>query len=252
MKTRRCRYYREAVNGLVRAIAKFRWVCHSGMLEELRQDLEFRFNMLSTFLALMRLCPEACTVATTSFSRMPAVCFGPSTSWIFRIGILSHASHCTHTVFPERDPGHSVISAKSYVLRNVSTSEDILPSSPSIRRLRAVINPDDKVQLSVIVSYEDQDNDVCPGCNNMRAQDMSSSVEVSCQCGLSVRFYDSFDDQADPLTQLALDDVRETGLRKFVSEFFKDLEESSPFTPDKSDQKLRATFRPKVLDAEEL
>jgi hypothetical protein len=57
-------------------------------------------------------------------------------------------------------------------------------------------------------------------------------------CNLVVHFFHSFDDQPDPLTQLALHDLRESGLRNFVDDCIQELKKDSFLQPGTSDQEL--------------
>ncbi|KAK3297935.1 uncharacterized protein B0H64DRAFT_393425 [Chaetomium fimeti] len=176
--------------GLLRAIAKLRWVRHSDMLEELREELEFRFAMVSPFVAMFS---PNCTIrilhgTPTVPGNVPrgnhfvledarrirwAVYFSDAPDWNHFHRLLGEQ------IFPKQDRGHSFINSKSYVLRNISTSQNILPGSPGVKLLRGVINPDDRMEMNVIVPYDDEDTDLCPRCGTERGADGSSSLEVS-------------------------------------------------------------------------
>ncbi|KAF4993353.1 hypothetical protein FDECE_13468 [Fusarium decemcellulare] len=45
------------------------------------------------------------------------------------------------------------------------------------------------------------------------------------KCGLWLRFLDSHDNRPDPLTQLALDDLKSSGMQEFLSNFFRQADE---------------------------
>ena len=91
----------------------------------------------------------------------------------------------TERIFPPTDDGHDVIKFQSYILRNISTAKDILPSSPGVGRLRSIIGPDDRVEMSVIVPYEETDTSFCPRCGTSR--DDISSVDVVWYANLDTR-----------------------------------------------------------------
>ncbi|KAK3942811.1 hypothetical protein QBC46DRAFT_447383 [Diplogelasinospora grovesii] len=244
-------------NSLRGAIAKIKWARHAGMLEQLRQDLESQLNILNTLILTIprhglpiHVIPDLATVPSMPLGDhfifedarrvIQPMTFRDIPNW-----------DCLHEfllrVFAERDRGHSLIKGKFYVLHNASTGKDILPSSPSVKLLRELINLNDRVEMSVIIPYEDSDTMRCPRCNTER-QDISP-VEVTCgTCALWVRFHDSFEDEPDPLTQLAMDDLRESGLRKFVSDFVEDIERNSLISSNRTDRELKDLIRPKFSD----
>lgn len=53
---------------------------------------------------------------------------------------------------------------------------------------------------------------------------------------------DSFEDKPDPLTQLAIEDVRENGLRAFVTDSVTDIERKVFSNPTGSERYLRELF----------
>ncbi|KAF6828969.1 nadp:d-xylose dehydrogenase [Colletotrichum plurivorum] len=104
---------------------------------------------------------------------------------------------------------------RSYLLRNNTTEETFLVNSPSVPSWEDAIKNGDEVEMSVLFPNRTSYNDFCPKCK--KAWSSPLSLEMI-WCGLSARFLDSFDDEPDPVTSIALEDVRRTGLRKFFDE----------------------------------
>jgi hypothetical protein len=80
-------------------------------------------------------------------------------------------------LFPRSDPGHSLIKYGSYILRNINANRYILPSSPGVKMPCELIKPDNRVEMSVIIPYEDADTKICPKCKKKRKS--TSSVETT-------------------------------------------------------------------------
>jgi hypothetical protein len=84
-------------------------------------------------------------------------------------------------LFPKSDPGHVFVKSQSYVLRNTMTDKYILPSSPGVKHLFDLIKPDDLVEMSVIIPYEEADAGICPKCNKRReATSLERTWYVAC------------------------------------------------------------------------
>lgn len=71
-------------------------------------------------------------------------------------------------VYLESYRGRSVIESKSYVLRDTTNEQNLLPSSLRIRAFRDIIGSCHRVQMSVIFPYEEWHTWRCPACNKRR------------------------------------------------------------------------------------
>lgn len=135
---------------------------------------------------------------------------------------------------------------RQYVLYNVTTEQELLPSSPCIKPLKDVISPNDRVDMSVIFSSDNLYSKKCPFCRARRSKESRSWVKFtwyvilvsllyiitlyltfshSKSCGFWIHFRDSFDDEPDPLTWTALCEIRESSFREFIreGELFMDM-----------------------------
>ncbi|KAE9569755.1 hypothetical protein CGMCC3_g14165 [Colletotrichum fructicola] len=125
--------------------------------------------------------------------------------------------------------GQSCLAVKnrSYILRNNTTEEMFLVNSPSIPPLEDSVQDGHELEMSMLFPNHTDYNSFCPKCKRFWSNPVS--MEMFCtRCGLSARFLDSFDDEPDPVTSLALKDIRRTGLRLVIEQTMLGFGEREP------------------------
>jgi hypothetical protein len=233
------------------AIAKIKWSRHAKTLGDLRQDLETRMNtvIIAIITSGRANVPMKVLPGLSGLGPVPRPLVGDHFTFedayrvvhliSFRdISSWEHLHAFLLRIFPCNHRGHSAIETKSYALHNASTGKDFLPSSPSVKPIRDVIALNERIEMSVIFPYEDSYTTRCPRCNTRR-RDTSCVVATCHRCGLWVRFQDSFEDEADPLTQLAIDDIRETSLGAFVKDFVAEADRNGYLNANRNECQLK-------------
>lgn len=127
----------------------------------------------------------------------------------------------------------AVIENWSYVFHNTTTRQDIIPSSPVLKSPRKLVADDERLEMSVILPVDLFPTTHCPNCrrrwallqlaevtwyvtkkreyNSAGVPDADIYHFNSRRCGLWVKIYDSFEDEPDSLTKLALETIRSNG-----------------------------------------
>ncbi|OAL20705.1 hypothetical protein AYO22_08714 [Fonsecaea multimorphosa] len=229
-----CNRHRNSLRG---AIAKIQWSQHAKALEDLRQDLETQMNTI-TFAILVPARPNFLTQVLPGFpgpESIPRLPIGDHFTFedarrVVRLISFRDIPNWEHfhefllRVFPHGRRGHSAIAARSYVLHNADTGKGILPSSPCVKVFREFISPDERIEMSIIFPYEDSYTTICPKCKTRRRD--TTNVAVTW-------------DAIDPLTQLAIDDVRGSGLRAFINDFVDEAERNGYFNANHNKHQLK-------------
>ncbi|KAK4451000.1 hypothetical protein QBC34DRAFT_61156 [Podospora aff. communis PSN243] len=242
------------------ALAKLRWPVHSRALRQLSRDLQDKIQLINSIYFIQ----------TIQFPQSNPFLHQPRPSRF----ILEDASGRVKSM-PFSDvgtwddlqqylvrlyPGLAVIESKSYIFNNTTIGRDILPSSPLIRPLREVVADDERLVMSVILPLGGYLTKRYLKCSR-RCDLLQDRAEATCRrCGRWVKIHDSFDDEADSLTKVALDTIRAggtnviqpandtsegsghiSGLRAFVETFLDEVEA----LPD-SDERSRTMVKRKI------
>ncbi|PVH72642.1 hypothetical protein DL98DRAFT_609884 [Cadophora sp. DSE1049] len=239
------------------AIAKIRWKTNESALEELRRELEQQMEVV-TFMASTPLGPNIGfqvlpgLVGQSSIPPVPLsdqFVFEDARRDVHRIAFSDipdweHFHEFLLRVFPRTRRGHHSIVTRAYLLHNVSSGKYILPSGPGVKPIRDVIAIDQRVEMNVIFSADDVEFEKCPRCKDPWMA--SPSVVINChghKCGLRLHFMDSFEDQADPITQIAIDDMREQGvLKQLVTDFIEEIESNGYMDPGMTRGELKRSI----------
>ncbi|KAI0126835.1 hypothetical protein BJ170DRAFT_596404 [Xylariales sp. AK1849] len=217
-------------------IAKFRWTSLTRMLEQLRQNLDSRMIMLNTLVLITPSMPPGDHfILEDACGAIRLMEFSDISSW-------DHLHEFLLRTFSDQDNGHNLIQGGSYMLRSARTRRDILPSSPNVKHLREAIQLDDRIEMSMIFPYENSDT------TTRSRLSFDLTERTSDTCALCVRFCDAFDDEPDPLTQLAMDDISESALGAFVEDFERDIIRKIPVHLNESDREWTNLFRRRFSD----
>ncbi|KAF5527414.1 hypothetical protein CGCA056_v001739 [Colletotrichum aenigma] len=214
--------------GFGRIVQKMRWPLYDKILSGLCQKLSFKFDMIKfivdldnrSSVRLMNLCPPA------GLSRPPDL--GPKFVLVdarseyhglSMAGVKSWDDLATFIdrVFCVDSQSCLAVKNRSYILRNNTTEEMVLLNSPCIPPWEDSVKDGHELEMSMLFPDHTDYNSFCPKCKKPWSSPLS--VEMFCtKCGLSARFLDFFDNEPDPVTSLALKDIRRTGLRVFFEE----------------------------------
>ncbi|KAF8855955.1 hypothetical protein BDZ45DRAFT_804579 [Acephala macrosclerotiorum] len=257
------------------AIAKIKWSQHEKMLKDLRHDLESRISNVNLAIQTSTRATIQILPGFSGLGPIPRPLVGNQF-------VLEDARRKAHPLLfaniPNweylhefllrvfrKDPGLRAVEARCYMLHNASTGQDILPSSPYVKSLRDLIALDERIEMSVIFpteySYDDDSNsgvsdadeDVtsstdaerCPRCKSGRKN--TTSVVVTCHhCGFVARFLDSFEDKADPVTQLGIGDMRGSNLKGLVQDFTAEVTENGYLVGNKNALHLKNLVRKNI------
>ncbi|KAI8665353.1 hypothetical protein NCS56_00971000 [Fusarium sp. Ph1] len=219
------------------AMAKVKWATRSRQLEGLQSDLKqhlehfMRLRVLttgelrSTDQISIRI--NASSTGSASIPQEPdlgghfifeTACRKRYRILFYEISSLEGLHQWLLRVFDQGHSGRKFIQDMCYVLKNTNTNKDILPSSPCPRPFRDIISADHRVEMSIVVSYENlpKRRGNCPKCKTRGKRWYRRAMEVTCsKYGLCIRFLGSNSTGPDPLTMAALDDIRANGIKQF-------------------------------------
>ncbi|KAF5514542.1 D-xylose 1-dehydrogenase [Colletotrichum fructicola] len=224
--------------GFQRIIQKIRWPFYEKILSGICHKLSSKFNMIKFIVDLnngssirfMNLCPSA------GLPRPPVpgpkIVLVDARSEYHGLSMAGVKSWDDLATFIERlfcVGGQSCLAVKnrSYILRNNTTEEMFLVNSPSIPPWEDSVQDGHELEMSMLFPNHTDYNSFCPKCKRFWSNPVS--MEMFCtRCGLSARFLDSFDDEPDPVTSLALKDIRRTGLRLVIEQTMLGFGEREP------------------------
>ncbi|KAH0423553.1 nadp: d-xylose dehydrogenase [Colletotrichum camelliae] len=208
--------------GFRRILQKIRWPLYDKILSEICQNLSFKFHMIK-FIVDLNNGPPA---VGPNFVLVDARC-KPHGLSMAGVKCWDYLATFIERVFCTGGQSCLAVKNGSYILRNNTTEDMFLLNSPSVPPWENSIKEGDEIEMSMLFPNHTDYNNVCPKCK--RPWSSPLSVEMFCtRCGLSVRFMDSFDDEPDPITSLALKDIRRTGLRLFFEETLIGSGETAP------------------------
>ncbi|KAK0616727.1 hypothetical protein B0T14DRAFT_497898 [Immersiella caudata] len=224
------------------AVAKLVWPVHSEALRQLSRDLQDKIQLINSFYLVQTIqLPQSNPILhqprpsrfilEDASGRVRSMPFSDVGTW-------DDLQQCLVRIYPDL----AVIASKSYIFNNTTIRQDILPSSPLIRPLREVVADDERLVMSVILPLGGYLTKRSLKCSR-RCELLQNRAEATCsRCGRWVKIHDSFDDEADSLTKIALDAIRAggkviqssddtsegtghtSGLRAFVETFLDEVE----------------------------
>ncbi|KAI5458639.1 hypothetical protein BGZ63DRAFT_456448 [Mariannaea sp. PMI_226] len=214
-------------------VAKLKWANRAEQVEDLQKTLEkhfnhfmrLRFHIIGALMLGVRLPAPPKLLEIGPHFRFETASREVYSLPLSKITSLEDLHEWLLDVFDRYEAGRKFIEDKSYVLRNTNTNRDILPSGPCASPFPDLISKDHRVEMSIVVtnSHVSQRTKTCPKCETTGNQWDRHKTEVTCsKCGLCIRFLSRSSTvpdplQPDPLTKVALDDIRAKG----IGEFFK-------------------------------
>ncbi|KAF1964200.1 hypothetical protein BU23DRAFT_547766 [Bimuria novae-zelandiae CBS 107.79] len=211
---------------LLGAIEKIKWPIHSEKLSQLYQDLmsqvaiitllnQFHTGSIRPIAATGGLISTSCFYFEDARRELRTINFVSISSWKDLHEFLLR-------VFPGGDPGHEMIRRQRYLIHKSDPDISILCSSPRIKPFRDIVMNHERVRMSIIFEYQESYEWKCPKCATERSAEFRGVALACDNCDLLLHFQDSHDNRPDPLTEIALRDLRADGMRKFVQDFISE------------------------------
>ncbi|KAF4446569.1 nadp:d-xylose dehydrogenase [Fusarium austroafricanum] len=208
---------RTSLRGIVQMI---RWPVHSQSFEKLFRDIMFQIKIIGVkrqfWHGSARNPLEEQFFFRNSFSLEDPCGELHRQVDFFSVSSWGQLHEFLLRVFPSEHPGHRVIQDHRYVIHKSDSEVEILCNSPGLKPLQEVIQRQELIRMSVIFPMREQYESKCPKCRRLRQANFQGP-SLTCRCGLWLRFHDSFDDEPDPLTRIALQNIKSSGKAEFVA-----------------------------------
>ncbi|KAL5001703.1 hypothetical protein BDV10DRAFT_182267 [Aspergillus recurvatus] len=216
-------------NVFLGAIMKVRWSRHVERLDQLRKDLDSHLLAISFCsvanlrTGIPRLPPEPRFTLEDANRETRRLSFREVPSWPALHEFLLN-------IWTTSARGADSIARKEYLFYKATAHTELLPSSPYVKPLGEFVAADQKIEMSVIFPLRESHYEQCPKCSRRYAQQSLSSPVVTCYCGFWVHFRDSYPNEPDPLTTLALRDIIQNDLPGFSRRFEKTIEQGAAYS----------------------
>lgn len=156
-------------------------------------------------------------------------------------------------MFPRGDLGYEIIQSHRYLLHKAEDFADVLCNSPANIPIIDAIKPKQRVMISAIFKKLKTDDRVCPKCRHRRVANFQGPAlewyvenmqpvaltlftnNSSSGCDLWLRFHDSYSDEPDLLTQIAINNIKSSGKAEFATNY---LGSTGPARDDSVDVRI--------------
>ncbi|KAL3602898.1 hypothetical protein FPOAC2_07214 [Fusarium poae] len=194
---------------------KLRWRSHAKNLERLHQDIFFQFNIIDR---KMKPLIEDLFIRNRFLLEDP---FGYHHKLdLFAVASWEALHEFLIRIFPRVHKGHEIIQSHRYLLHSNGLA-DVLCNSPGKKPIGDVIKPGQIMIMSAIFPKLESHDEKCPKCCYKRVANFHGPALQCSRCGLWLRFLDSYDGEPDPLTQIAINDIKASGKAAFAYGFLQ-------------------------------
>ncbi|KAF5967852.1 nadp:d-xylose dehydrogenase [Fusarium coicis] len=202
-------------------LQKIKWPLHSKKLEQIRQDLLSQLNYIT--MKQQSFPNSASRPFMENLFMRNSIDLEDPFGVFHRFDFFSASSwEALHQIllqtFPLGHHGHEIIQNHRYLLHRSQSFSEILCNSPGIKPIQDVIKCRELVLMSAIFPNLGSHDTECPACHRERVANFHGQA-LEWRCGLWLRFHDSYNGQPDPLTQIALNNIKSSGRAAFTFRF---------------------------------